>query len=49
MNGRLVYSSGFNVVSGESTNAFDVKLQKGVYILKLSSPKENYNHKLIIK
>lgn len=49
MNGRLVYSSGFNVVSGESTNAFDVKLQKGVYILKLSSPKENYNHKLIVK
>lgn len=49
INGRVVYSSGFNVVTGESTNAFDVKLQKGVYVLKLTSPKENYTQKLIIK
>ncbi|WP_379968728.1 reprolysin-like metallopeptidase [Epilithonimonas sp. UC225_85] len=49
MNGRLVHTSGFNVLTGESTNEFNVNLTKGVYLLKVTSPKANYTQKLIIK
>ena len=49
MNGRVVHTSGFNVLSGESTNEFNVNLTKGVYLLKVTSPKANYTQKLIIK
>ncbi len=49
MNGRVVHNSGFNVVTGESTNEFNVNLTKGVYLLKVTSPKANYTQKLIIK
>lgn len=49
MNGRVVHNSGFNVVTGESTNEFNVNLTKGVYILKVTSPKGDYSQKLIIK
>jgi len=49
MNGRLVHSSGFNGLTGESTNEFNVNLAKGVYLLKVTSPKANYTQKLIIK
>ena len=49
MNGRMVHTSGFNVLTGESTNEFNVNLTKGVYLLKVTSPKANYTQKLIIK
>lgn len=49
MNGRIVHTSGFNVLTGESTNEFNVNLTKGVYLLKVTSPKANYTQKLIIK
>jgi len=49
MNGRVVHTSGFNVLTGESTNEFNVNLTKGVYLLKVTSPKANYTQKLIIK
>lgn len=49
MNGRVVHTSGFNVVTGESTNEFNVNLTKGVYLLKVTSSKANYTQKLIIK
>lgn len=49
MNGRVVHNSGFNVVTGESTNEFNVNLTKGVYLLNVTSLKGNYSQKLIIK
>ena len=49
MNGRIVHTSGFNVLTGESTNEFNVNLTKGAYLLKVTSPKANYTQKLIIK
>ena len=49
MNGRLVQNSTFNVVTGESTNEFNFKLDKGIYLLKVSSPNGDYSQKLIIK
>lgn len=49
MNGRVVHTSGFNVITGESTNEFNVSLTKGVYLLKVTSPKADYTQKLIIK
>ena len=49
MNGRVVHTSGFNVLTGESTNEFNINLTKGVYLLKVTSPKANYTQKLIIK
>lgn len=49
MNGRVVHTSGFNVLTGESTNEFNVNLTKGIYLLKVTSPKANYTQKMIIK
>ncbi len=49
MNGRVVHTSGFNGLTGESTNEFNVNLTKGVYMLKVTSPKANYTQKLMIK
>ncbi|MPT32722.1 MAG: T9SS type A sorting domain-containing protein [Chryseobacterium sp.] len=49
LSGKVVHSSGFNVVTGESTNEFNVNLSKGVYLLNVTSPKGNYSQKLIIK
>ncbi|WP_027384769.1 reprolysin-like metallopeptidase [Epilithonimonas caeni] len=49
MSGKVVHTSGFNIVTGESTNEFNVNLSKGVYLLNVTSPKGNYSQKLIIK
>ncbi|WP_081871805.1 reprolysin-like metallopeptidase [Chryseobacterium sp. FH1] len=49
MNGRVVHTSGFNGLTGESTNEFNVNLTKGIYLLKVTSVKGNYTQKLIVK
>lgn len=49
MAGKLVYSSGFNLVKGESTNEFSTKLPTGSYLIKVASPNGNYTQKLLIK
>jgi len=49
LSGKLVHSSGFNVVTGESTNEFNLNLKTGVYIVNVSAPKGSYSQKLIVK
>lgn len=49
MTGKLVYSSDFKLVKGESTNEFNTKLPTGNYLIKVASPNGNYTQKLLVK
>ncbi|WP_419868224.1 reprolysin-like metallopeptidase [Chryseobacterium sp. CT-SW4] len=47
--GRLVHSSSYQQDGGENTQAFNLQVTKGVYLININTPKGVYNKKMIIK